>query len=399
MNVLVITDWNPLQGGAEAYAENLCEALREAGDQVRLLTADVSPRARHLADYLAPASDRLLAKSVLQIGNPFAAAAVRKAVREFRPEVALVNMFALYLSPSAIFALGQVPYMLLVSDYKCVCPLGHRLLPDHSVCHDPVGAACLKNGCLPAPHWLRELLRYRRIEKVIRGAGAILATSDALAGVLAEQGIPSVREYIFADAPAAGVQREPSPAPLFVYVGRLDVEKGVDTLLRAFALCHADSPESRLRIIGQGILRPELESLATRLCIRDYVTFTGWQQPGGIDVELASAWALVAPSRWPEPFGLVAVEAIFRGVPAIVPAQGGMAEVVERGVNGLVFPPNDVSALAQCMREIAHGKHFGDHRVAPVHVAQARERFGRDRHVRRLRALLHDLAGGPVRAA
>jgi glycosyltransferase involved in cell wall biosynthesis len=241
-------------------------------------------------------------------------------------------------------------------------------------------------------HGLREVLRYRRIDEVVKGAGAILSTSDALASVLAEQGIPSQREYIFADAPAANFQRKPSTTPVFVFVGRLDVEKGVDTLLQAFALCHADVSESRLRIIGQGALRSALEGLAISLGIQDCVTFTGWKAPDEVEAELGSAWALVAPSRWPEPFGLVAVEAIFRGVPAIVPALGGMAEVVEHGVTGLVFPANDVAALSQCMRDIASGRNFPDRCVAAADVMQARERFGRARHVAAIRGILQGIS-------
>ena len=153
----------------------------------------MSTQARQVASYLAPAFEHVAAKSVLQISNPFAAATVRRAVRSFRPQVVLVNMFALYLSPSAIFALGKIPYILLVSDYKCICPLGHRLLPDNSVCHHPVGIACLRSGCLSLPHWLRDQLRYNRIGKVFRKASAIVSISDSLRESLAEQGIDSRR--------------------------------------------------------------------------------------------------------------------------------------------------------------------------------------------------------------
>lgn len=395
MKVLLITDWNPLQGGAEAYFGKLREALLEAGDEVQLLTANVSPRARLLADHLAPASDRPLAKSLLQLYNPFAAATVRNALRTFQPQVAVINMFALYLSPSAVFALGKLPYLLLMSDYKCICPLGHRLLPDQSVCHDPVGFACLKNRCLSAPHWLRDLLRYRRIGANVRGAAAIVSISDSLAGHLAEQGIPSQRVYAFSDVPDARYRRRPAATPLFVYLGRLDIEKGVDTLLRAFAQCQTGVPESRLRIIGQGMLRPALETLATELGIADSVTFCGWKEPSEVDLELSRAWALVAPSRWPEPFGLVALEAILRGVPAVVPAFGGMAEIVQHGLTGLVFPPDDATGLAQLLLDIARGKHFPDHQLAPAHVEQARERFGRARHVASIRGILKEISHSP----
>lgn len=391
MKILLLEDWNPLHGGAEAHTIQLRDALAEAGEEVQLLTANVSAQARQVANYLAPASDHVVAKSVLQIANPFAAATVRRAVKTFRPHLALVNMFALYLSPSALFALGDIPYVLLVSDYKCVCPLGHRLLPDHSVCHQPVGIACLRSHCLSLPHWLRDQLRYRRIDEVVRKAAAIVSTSDALRETLAEQGIDSRRVHLFSDPPAPRLPRRPASTPLFLFVGRLDIEKGVDTLLRAFAICHGSLAESRLRIVGRGGLRPSLEQLASSLGVQDSVTFCGWQEPQEINHELSHAWALVAPSRWPEPFGLVALEAILRGVPAVVPALGGMAETVEHGVTGLVFPAGDVRALSEQMVNLATGRCFPEHALDPAKVAQVQDLYSREAHIAQIRSIMHEI--------
>lgn len=388
MRLLVLQDWNPLHGGAERYALDLRSALTEVGDEVRLLTADVSPQAREVADHLAHASENPIAKGLLQIHNPFAAAEVRRAVRTFRPQAALVNMFALYLSPSAVMALDPVPYVLLVSDYKVTCPLGHRLLPDLSVCHFPQGVACLRQGCLSMPHWLRDQLRYRRILAVIGNAAAIVATSDAVRDVLAEQGIESRRVHMFSNPPPQAASRQPSGVPQFLYLGRLDVEKGVDLLLRAFAVCRNAVPDSRLRIVGRGAQQGELERLAGELGLGNSVSFCDWQEQAGLERELAVAWALVAPSRWPEPFGLVALEAVFRGVPAIVPDFGGLAETVEHGVTGLRYRPGDVGALAEALVSVATRSRFPDHRVAPSAVAQAQERFSTERHVAALRSVL-----------
>lgn len=395
MRLLFLQDWNPLHGGAERFTLELRSALAEAGDEVRLLTADVSPEARQAADHLAHASDRGLAKALLQVYNPFAARAVRRAVQDFQPQVALVNMFALYLSPSAIAALGAVPYVLLVSDYKCICPLGHRLLPDRTICHYPEGLACLRQGCLPLPHWLRDQLRYRRIGNVVRGAAAVVCTSDALRDALAEQGIASRRVYLFSDA-GAGVDsdpvRRPAAAPQFLFVGRLDIEKGVDTLLRAFATCRRNLPGSRLRIAGRGTQRAELEQLAGQLGVEDAVIFLGWQDPPAIERELAAAWALVAPSRWPEPFGLVALEAILRGVPAVVPDLGGFAETVEHRVTGLKYDPDDVSALAAALIGVTDSGLFPGQRLRRDAVAAMHQRFSREQTVGQLRSILLESA-------
>lgn len=393
MRLLFLQDWNPLRGGAERLTLDLRDALVGAGDDVRLLTADVSPEARRVADYLAPASDHPVAKSVLQVHNPFAAAAVRRVVKEFRPEVALINMFALYLSPAVAGALGAVPYVLLVSDYKCTCPLGHRLLPDGSICHYPEGIACLKQGCLSWPHWMRDQLRYRHIRSVVSNAAAVVSTSEALRSSLAQQGIESRRIYLFSGFPEKALfARRPSPDPLLLFIGRLDVEKGVDTLLRAFAIWRRSVPAGKLRIAGRGAQQIHLERLASQLGVADAVRFLGWQTTAEIERELSEAWALVAPSRWPEPFGLVALEAIARGVPAVVPDLGGLAETVEHGVTGLRYPPEDAAALAAALIEVAGNDLFPGHSLPPEAVARTRQQFARERTVTRLRSILREFA-------
>ncbi len=385
MRILLMTDWNPLSGGAEIYAQTLRSGFRQAGDEVRLLTSSASPEARRVADDVAWASDSALAKAMLQLGNPFASAKVRETVRRFRPDIALVNMFALYLSPAALTALGEVSFVLLISDYKLICPTGAKLLPDESVCHRPAGRACLEEGCLGRAHWLRDQLRYRLLRRAARRARQVLACSRSLQRTLREAGIDSEVETLPVQESSRDLCSAPAPEPRFLFVGRLDREKGVDVLLDAFARLRQRVPHARLRIVGRGPLRASLEALAARLDLSDAVTFRGWRDRAGVEEEVGRAWALVAPSRWVEPFGLVAVEAMVHGVPAIVSDHGGLAEAVEHGVSGLHVPPGDVPALAAAMEDVATAKTFPTHRLEPQVVAGIRAKHDLESHVRRLR--------------
>jgi glycosyltransferase involved in cell wall biosynthesis len=390
MRILLMTDWNPLSGGSEAYARTLRAGFRRAGDDVCLLTSSVSREARDVADEVAWASDSAWGKAVLQIANPFAAAKVRDVVRRFRPDAALVNMFALYLSPSALTALGDVPFVLLISDYKLICPTGAKLLPDGTICRRPAGRACLEEHCLGRAHWLRDQLRYRRMRDAARKAARILVCSRILQRALQDEGIEGELEFLPVEAPAPGV-RQPGATPLFVFVGRLDREKGIETLIEAFSRLAVRVDDARLRIVGRGPLRATLEGLTSRLGVSSAVTFAGWRAPPEVEEELASAWALVAPSRWREPFGLVAVEAMVRGVPAIVTGHGGFGETVEHGVSGLHVPPDDVEALAAAMEDVATGAVFASHRLAPDVVHRLRRTYDVMGHVERLRARFNAL--------
>jgi glycosyltransferase involved in cell wall biosynthesis len=391
MRILLVTDWNPRQGGAENYISWLRDGLVEAGDDVRLLTSSTGTAGDGAADYIAYGSEKFAAQVFLQLVNPFAVMTVKRALAELRPDVALVNMFTLYLSPGALSALAGVPTVLLVTDYKCVCPIGSKLLPDESLCQVRAGWVCCANGCVNALHWLRDQPRYALIRSGLRCVTRVLACSYWVQQELARDGISS--EVVSLAVPPPGLQfrRQPAAHPVFVFCGRLDREKGVDLLLRAFAPLRAVFPQARLRIIGRGPLRTYLERAADRFGLTNAVEFCGWLSLREIEMKLSDAWALVVPSVWAEPFGLVAIEAIVRGVPVIASAAGGLAEVVEEGASGLFFPNNDREALFDRLHAIASRREFPNLTIPEKVVSGAQQRFGIKSHVGLMRSVFADV--------
>src|ERR1700693_367788 len=147
MRILLMTDWNRGQGGTEAYMSWLRAGLTAAGDEVRLLTSSAGSAADGSADYIAYGTNRLLAQTFLQVANPFAVTTLRRALREFRPDAVLVSSFAYHLSPAVFLALGGLPVVLFLVDYKCVCPIGTKLLPSGAICEAHAGWICHRRGC------------------------------------------------------------------------------------------------------------------------------------------------------------------------------------------------------------------------------------------------------------
>jgi glycosyltransferase involved in cell wall biosynthesis len=208
---------------------------------------------------------------------------------------------------------------------------------------------------------------------------------------LAEADIPSEVIHWPVPVPSAGFVRRPAEHPVFVFCGRLDVEKGVALLLRAFARLHAENQSACLRIVGHGPERTNLERLAASLGIGDSVVFLGWLSPLQIEQHLHDAWCWLAPSLWAEPFGLVAAEAIVHGVPVIASASGGLSEIVENGVSGMLFPNNDEGALADCLRAVAHSRVFSTHTLPDGVIQRALETFNLQPHIRRLRQIFAEV--------
>jgi glycosyltransferase involved in cell wall biosynthesis len=132
-----------------------------------------------------------------------------------------------------------------------------------------------------------------------------------------------------------------------VFVGRLIAQKGLWTLLKAAALI----PEVPITILGDGDLRPALEKEVARQSIMN-VNFRGWQAQSEVLETLRRARALVMPSECYETTGISILEAGVLGRAAIVSNDTAMAEVVQDGKSGLVFPMGDSNALAMCIKQL-----------------------------------------------
>lgn len=396
MRVLLITDWLPGVGGAERYITGVRDGLRAAGDEVRLLTSSVGTAGDGSADYRAFGSESIAAKLVLQIVNPFAMAAVRGALRDFRPDVVFVNMYEHQLSPAVLGRLRGVPTVLTVTDYKGICPISSKLLPSGRLCHERAGVVCWRSGCVSLPHWLRDQPRYALIRSGRRHVRRVLACSRWVQRELAFNGVEAEHLTLPVPAPGPDFRRVPAAQPMFVFCGRLDHTKGVPMLLQAFARLRSAVPTALLRIVGEGPQRELLERLVQGLGLRDIVTFRGWVPPSEVEHELADAWALVAPSLWAEPLGLVALEAIVRGIPVIASAAGGLGEIVEHGASGLLFPNGDEAGLALQLAAVASGRAFPTHALSDAVVRRTAETHSPERHIERLRRIFTMLAASPA---
>lgn len=391
MRVLLVTDWNSNAGGAESYIMTLRDSLRAAGDDVRLLACGAS-----LDDDLLPherirGSDRATAQAFMQIVNPFAVARVRQVKREFRPDVAFVSHFAYHLSPAALTGLRNLPTVVSVMDYKSVCPIGTKLLPDNALCSVPAGFVCQQKGCVSTAHWLRDRPRYALMRNALSRVSRVVSPSKWVQRELAAAGVRAEHIPLSVPAPSSEFRRMPATTPLFVYCGRLSREKGVELLVRAFARALYAVPDAQLRIVGDGPERATLEDLVETLDAGDSVAFAGRVTHQGIEAELTEPWALVAPSVWAEPFGLVALEAAVHGVPVIASATGGLAELVEDKVSGLLFPNGNERALSECIVAIAQAKAFPGQRLADEVVERATEASSPARHATRIRSIFSQL--------
>jgi glycosyltransferase involved in cell wall biosynthesis len=141
-----------------------------------------------------------------------------------------------------------------------------------------------------------------------------------------------------------------SVVPRLLCVGRLIPIKGHIVLLRAFAEARRRVPSLRLDIAGQGPLEPALRALAKELAIDDAIRFLGYVVP--VQRAIEDSAIVVVPSMG-EGFGMVALEAMERGRPVIAAEIGGLGELVEAGVTGLLVPPGEAQPLEEAIVRLA----------------------------------------------
>jgi glycosyltransferase involved in cell wall biosynthesis len=153
--------------------------------------------------------------------------------------------------------------------------------------------------------------------------------------------------------PAAGLDR--TPAPTFLYVGRLKRYKGVEVALRALAAVRQQLDDVTLDIAGSGDDRHRLEGMARRLGIADAVRFHGLVTESKKRELFQAAWANILPSP-KEGWGLTVMEAAACGTPSLASDSPGLRDSVRDGLTGFLVPHGNAEALARRMLEFAEDR-------------------------------------------
>jgi glycogen synthase len=237
----------------------------------------------------------------------------------------------------------------------------------------PVGAAAARVHYLPLVLTVHTSLRHTlavsdlrsAVLKVLGGqierwgehsAEAVLVITTRLYRLLASEGIdenrihvippgvnPSLFEGPFED-PFAGVGK-----PRVLFVGRLAPQKGVGTLVEAAALL--EDPGAQVLLVGDGPERRALEREAERIGVGDRLHFVGFVAHERLPAALAHADLLVLPSLYEE-LGTVLLEAMQAALPIVASNIGGIPDVIEDGLNGVLVPPGEPEALARAINRL-----------------------------------------------
>jgi glycosyltransferase involved in cell wall biosynthesis len=340
MRILLVHNRYQLAGGEDVVFEAEARLLRRHGHDVHEHvedndTIDPSRRLRLALDTIWSSSRRTALQSI-----------ARANAIEL---VHFHNTFPL-ISPAAYGGCREAGAAIVqtLHNYRLLCPSA-TLFRDGRPCEDCVGRV------LPWPGVAHACYRGSRMQTA---AAAAMLTAHRLRGTWAHDVdlylalTRFARErFIAGGLPADRIRVKPNFLPDdpggaradggdFLFVGRLDQSKGVETLVRAWASMPSPPP---LRIAGDG---PLAEIVRAAAAASPSVTYLGALPRAEVQAEMRAARALIFPSLWYEGMPMTILEAFACGLPVIASRRGSLEELVDDGRTGLTVAPGDPAALA-----------------------------------------------------
>jgi glycosyltransferase involved in cell wall biosynthesis len=357
--------------GENAVVEEETALLRGAGAVVEVLSVESDdiagwPRAKRLT---------LPARVVWSRDG---ARTVRRAIAGFRPDVVHAHNTFPLLSPAALRAAhgSGVRVVQTLHNFRPLCPAA-TFLRDGRVCEDCLGRVpipAVVHGCYRSsraatlPIAVKDAL-HSAIGTWSSAVDTYITPSEFARSRYLKAGWPAEQIVVkYNTAPDSGAP-QPTYDGGFICLSRLAPEKGVDVLLEAWGQAFPEGGH-RLRVVGAGDLEDALRARAATLA---GVELTGQvARDRGLEI-LATARALVVPSRWYEVFPRIVAEAYALGVPVIASRLGSLAEIVADGETGLHAEPGDPADLARALRRLA-----GDRELVERLGAGARREYERN---------------------
>ena len=326
------------------------QALSSAGYQVTLAVAT--------ADFVHGLACRDLCRRVEVIPELGRETAPTEVVNSFSALVAAERPEAVHLhdffDPRMISGINATAPVVWSVHNFVGCTSGYKYFRrPGDECTRPHGPGCVPNllfkGCFHGydPRPLPGM--YAKVSAFLAGLRDVdvaVAHSRFVTRHLESNRVPRVRHvplFFHGEVTPASLPRFPRA----LFVGRVTPVKGVEVLIRAAA----DS-DFALDVCGDGWGLARAQRLAAKLKVEGQVRFHRAEPAETISTRYTGASVVAVPSLWPEPFGLVGLEAMAHGRPVVASATGGIPEWLADGETGLLVPPGDPRALARAIGTI-----------------------------------------------
>ena len=389
MKILFVNEKCGYFGGVEQNIADTVEGLNSRGHNCLLAYGEIS--ARDLEQYKSLFKKTFLCQEIAATHEP-AAQALEEILDQVSPDV--VYFHKIPDLKSCMHLLPKNRTVRMVHDHDLCCPRRHKyFMTNGRVCHHKLDWRCWLDGAFIARdpssgsgfayvsigHKLREMRRNYHLD-------ALLVGSRFMRDELLQNGFPAEKVHVL--PPVIRMENKaPSPVPddpQVLYVGQLIRGKGVDLLLQALKGLPCDF---RATIVGTGNAESKLKALSNELGLDNRVEFSGWVRNEDLGHFYSKAKVVVVPSRWPEPFGMIGLEAMHHGRPVVAFDVGGIPDWLDHMETGILVPEQDVGALGKALQKILGENRLAE-RLGQNGLRRIRDHYAFEGYLDRLEACL-----------
>lgn len=376
MKILVVNTFHYIRGGDCRHAIGLAQLLKKAGHEVYHFgmkgnkNIDCSEEAYFIneIDYREALKSRNPISALNVIWHSIYSVEAKKnigmLIDRIHPDIVHLHSIRHHLTKSILPEINKrkIPIVWTLHDYKEICP-NTSFYDGRGICEKCKGRKYsnviwnkCKKGSFPA-----SIITY--LESVINGQKRYdnyiqkyISPSSFLRDKFIEYGydpdkVVNIPNFITLDDFKPRYEYD----NYLLYLGRLEKEKGLITLVKAFSLITKKFPEISLKIAGTGSLTDELVNLISRMKISN-VELLGFIQGSKLEAITKNAKAIVIPSEWYENYPFSCLEAMAYGKPVIASDIGGMPEQIKDGITGFLFEPFNEEQLALKIKTLSNMK-------------------------------------------
>ncbi|MCK5466095.1 glycosyltransferase family 4 protein [Candidatus Parcubacteria bacterium] len=355
MNILLINDWLDISSTGSANSiMGIKNILEKNGHKVYLLSKN--KKKPDLFSFF---------NAWFSINNYFK---TKKIIRENKIDVVHINNIARFISPSPILAAKRMRtrvVMTLRNNYY-YCPKGWNVDQKYEECEKKYGLSCLFSNC-PSQNESCVYLPYHFIKWIKVGfhryfikkyVDYFICPSKRMKLVIKKDFNLSEKKigYLanFTKSANNGDIKIKKNDKQFLYVGRISKEKGIDVAIKSidYLIKKEGLLNIKLKIIGDGRCKKEMEELVIELGIKENIEFLGRIDNNNIDKYYQQSMAILVPSVWFEVFGLVNIEAMRNKIPVIASNIGGISDIVDHKKTGYLFEAGNYKEMSCFIKKL-----------------------------------------------
>ena len=407
MKILLVNKFHYLNGGSETYYFALAELLKERGHEViffsmkdeRNISCKQEAYFVENVNYNTKMSIPQILKSSLKLLYSFEAKRkFEKLLTEEKPDIIHLNIFQSQLTGSIVDVACKknIPIVYTAHDLKTVCPT-YLMLNHGKTCEKCLNGkyfhcfseSCMKNSKMKSLLASLEAYVYK-YRKTYKKLNYIITPSKFHKSKIEEAGITEAPIEHICNFLPVNTKYLPveMPGQYFLYFGRLSVEKGILTLVKAYAKANINRP---LYIVGKGPLEAELKELVRRLNLEAKIKLLGFKKGEELQNIIKKSYCVCLTSECYENAPYSVMEAMAAGKAVIVNNIGGVPELVVDGKTGYIAEPFSVDDLAEKIKKMDSNSIENVYEMGKCAQQIAKEKFSSVEYINKLEKIYIDL--------